>query len=200
MKETSSVRLTNAPVSGVHHRHASSADHPTPAEIDRFGYGWPALEAWRWWTPLTGAFVSRTLEISFVPSYTFAAVVLLEHKAKHWRTAVAVVGGQVLGVLLGLLVGLPLRSHPSDFAVELTTSIDFGISVGGFACLGVWTGYLPAVWRRPLRWAVTCYLLGQLLLGGLIFDVSHPMGWAVGVFGGTWLMRPATPDLSLIHI
>src|SRR4051794_30904218 len=79
-------------------------DQPSPADILQLGYGWPAVEAVRIWTPFTGAIVDRGLEISFIPGYTFFAVVLLEHKAKHWRTVLFLVGGQVVGVLLGLLL------------------------------------------------------------------------------------------------
>ena len=175
-------------------------DDPTPEEVRRLGYGWPTLEAGRWWTLVTGATVSGSLDISFIPGYTLFAVVLLEHKAKHWRTAVMVVGGQIGGVLLGLLVTAPLRSGTSAFAVEMTKTIDFGISVGGFACLGAWTCYLSTRWRRPLRWGVSCYLAFQLLLSGLIFDVSHPMGWALGVFGGAMLMRPQSLDRTPMRL
>jgi len=175
-------------------------DDPTPEDVRRLGYGWPALEAGRWWSLVTGATVSSSLEASFIPGYTLFAVVLLEHVAKHWRTAVMVVGGQIGGVLLGLLVTAPLRGRTSAFAIEMTETIDFGISVGGFACLGAWTCYLSTRWRRPLRWAVTCYLAFQLLLSGLIFDVSHPMGWAIGVFGGALLMRPRSLDRTPMRL
>jgi hypothetical protein len=175
-------------------------DAPTAEEVQRLGYGWPALEAGRWWSLITGATVSGSLDVSFIPGYTLFAVVLLEHKASHWRTAVAVVVGQIGGVLLGLLVTAPLRGGTGAFAVEMTETIDFGISVGGFACLGAWTCYLTTPWRRPLRWGVTCYLAFQLLLSGLIFDVSHPMGWALGVFGGAVLMRPRTLDRTPLRL
>lgn len=179
---------------------AALGDDPSPAAIVDLGYGWPALEAGRFWTPFTGAIVDPGLAISFVPGYTFFAVVLLEHAAKHWRTILFLVGGQVAGVLLGLLLTWPLMSSSSPFAVEQTTVIDFGISVGGFACLGAWTAYLGAPWRRPIRVAVSCYLACQLLVAGLIFDVSHPMGWILGLVGGQALMRPAALDRSPVRV
>jgi len=175
-------------------------DSPSAAEIVELGYGWPALDAGRWFTPLTGAIIDRGLEVSFIPGYTFFAVVLLEHKARHWRTILFLVGGQVAGVLLGLLLTWPLKGSTGPFAVEQTTVIDFGISVGGFACLGAWTAYIGAPWRRPIRVAVSLYLLCQLLVSGLIFDVSHPMGWLLGVVGGQLLMRPQTIDRSPLRV
>lgn len=169
-------------------------DDPGAAAIRELGYGWPALEAGRWFTPFTGAIIDQGLAISFIPGYTFFAVVLLEHKASHARTILFLVGGQVAGVLLGLLLTWPLKGSGSAFAVEQTTVIDFGISVGGFACLGAWTAYIGAAWRRPIRVGVSLYLLCQLLVSGLIFDVSHPIGWILGVVGGQLLMRPQTLD------
>ncbi|MET0911655.1 MAG: hypothetical protein ABWZ99_19475, partial [Ilumatobacteraceae bacterium] len=59
-----------------------------------------------------------------------------------------------------------------------------GISVGGFACLGAWTAHLSAPWRRRLRWGLSCYFPGPLLLSGLIYDLSHPVGWVVGLLLG----------------
>jgi len=169
-------------------------DDPIPAEIRELGYGWPALEAGRFWTPLTGAVVSKSLTVAVGPSFTLIGVVLLEHVARHWRTVVVLAGGQVVGVLLALLLTAPLRDGTSAFAVEQTRTVDFGISVGGFACLGAWSGYLPARLRRPLRAAITCYLLCQLLLSGLIFDVSHPVGWVLGVTVGARLVHPEHLD------
>jgi hypothetical protein len=173
------------------------ADAPS-SEVDVLGYGWPALEAARWWTPITGAVVSSSLVIPLLPSYTFVAVALQEHRARHWRTAVTLVGGQVGGMLLGLLLMAPLRGVDSDFARAQTTTIDFGISVGGFACLGAWTAYLSASWRRPLRVGISAYLLCQLLFSGLIFDVSHPLGWTIGIVAGHWLVRPHEVDRTPI--
>lgn len=166
-------------------------DDSSAADIARLGYGLSALEDGRVWTLVTGAFVAKSLTISFVPTFSFVGVALLEHKARHWRAAIAFVAGQLLGVLLALLITMPLQGSSSAFAVEMTETVDFGFSVGGFAALGAWTAYLGASWRRPLRWGVSCYLLAQLLFSGLIYDVSHPIGWSLGVVGGTWLMRPA---------
>jgi len=170
-------------------------DSPTAAQIDRLGYGWPNLEDGRVWTLLTGALVVRSLAISFVPSFSFFGVLLLEHKAGHWRTAVAFVAGQVLGVLLALLVTWPLKGRSGAFAQEMTETVDFGYSVGGFAALGLWSCYLGAPLRRPVHVAISCYLACQLLLSGLIYDVSHPLGWILGITAGArWLLPPDHVD------
>lgn len=174
---------------------------PTAAQIDRVGYGWPNLEEGRVWTLVTGAVVAPSLAISFVPSFSFFGVLLLEHQAGHRRAAVAFVAGQVLGVLLALALTWPLMGHAGAFAREMTETVDFGYSVGGFAALGLWTCYVRAPLRRPVRVAVSCYLLCQLLLSGLIYDVSHPLGWMLGLTaGGRWLLPPDRLDRTPLRL
>jgi hypothetical protein len=131
-----------------------------------------------------------------LPSFTAIAVAVYEHVGGHWRALVALVGGQLLGVLLVLVAIIPLQDHASVFAQEVTNATDFGISVGGFACLGAWTAYLRSTLRRALRIGESCYQLGPLLLSGLIFDLTHPAGWFLGLLAGPFLMRPRHPDRS----
>ena len=168
-------------------------DDRTAADVSELGYGLPALQEGRWWTLFTGMVLIDDLAIP-MPSFTVIAVVLHEHVAGHWRALVALVGGQVLGILLVLLAIIPLQDNSSPFAQEVTNVTDFGISVGGFACMGAWTAYLRSPWRRAIRLGESFYHFGPLLLSGLIFDLSHPVGWFLGVLTGTFLMRPKHPD------
>jgi hypothetical protein len=176
-------------------------DDPTAAQVARLGYGIPALADGRLWTLVTGALVAQSLTIPLVPSFSFVAVALLEHKAGHWRSAVAFVAGQLLGVLLAALVTWPLRGSDGAFAREMTDTVDFGFSVGGFAAIGLWTCYLRAPLRRPLRVGIGLYLLGQLLLSGLVYDVSHPIGFLLGITAGArWLLPPRRLDRSPVRV
>jgi len=168
-------------------------DHPTAAEIDNLGFGLPAFEDGRWWTLFTGTVLVGDLGIP-LPSFTVIAVILYEHVAGHLRALVALVGGQVFGVLIVLLAIIPLQNSTSAFAREVTNVTDFGISVGGFACLGAWSAYLRSPLRRGVRLSISAYHFGPLLLSGLIFDLSHPAGWALGLLAGPYLMRPRQPD------
>ncbi len=180
-------------------RRALGAD-ATDGDVMELGYGLPPLLDGRVWTLLTGAFVAPSLTVSLVPSFSFVAVVLLEHEARHARTLLAFLGGQILGVALALLVTWPLDSVDGAFAGEMTDTVDFGFSVGGFAALGMWTCYLRAPLRRPLRWGISGYLACQLVFSGLIFDVSHPIGWTLGIVGGSRLMRPDRPDDAALRV
>lgn len=168
-------------------------DDRTAADVAELGYGLPALQEGRWWTLFTGTVLVDGLSIP-LPSFTVIAVVLYEHVARHWRTLVALVAGQVFGVLLVLLAVIPLQDNTGAFAREITTVTDFGISVGGFACMGAWTAYLRSPLRRATRLGVTCYMFGPLLLSGLIFDLSHTVGWFLGILAGPFLMRPKQQD------
>ena len=168
-------------------------DDRTAADMAELGYGLPALQEGRWWTLFTGTVLVGDLGIP-LPSFTVIAVILYEHVAGHLRALVALVGGQVFGVLIVLLAILPLQNSASAFAREVTNVTDFGISVGGFACLGAWSAYLRSPLRRGVRISISAYHFGPLLLSGLIFDLSHPAGWALGLLAGPYLMRPRQPD------
>ena len=104
-------------------RHCSpggrSATTDAVDDIRKLGYGVPALEEGRWWTLFTGTVLIESLAIP-LPSFTAIGVVVYEHVAGHWRTLVALIGGQVLGVLLILLVALPFRDDDGVIAQELT--------------------------------------------------------------------------------
>ncbi|MGH9271333.1 MAG: hypothetical protein ACRDZ2_08660 [Ilumatobacteraceae bacterium] len=173
-------------------------DDRTAADMAELGYGLPALQEGRWWTLFTGMVLVGDLAIP-LPSFTVIAVVLYEHVAGHLRALVALVGGQVLGVLLVLVAIIPLQDNTSAFAQKVTNVTDFGISVGGFACLGAWSAYLRSPLRRGVRLAISSYHLGPLLLSGLIFDLSHPAGWVLGLLAGPYLMRPRQPDQRLVR-
>ena len=83
----------------------------------------------------------------------------------------------------------------------MTETVDFGYSVGGFAALGAWTCYLRAPLRRPLRVGLSAYLVCQLLFSGLIYDVSHPLGWLLGITAGArWLLPPDHLDRRPLRI
>ena len=40
-----------------------------------------------------------------------------------------------------------------------------------------------------MRLGLSCYFVGPLLLSGLIFDLTHPMGWVIGLVLGVLLIN-----------
>lgn len=185
------VAVLVAPAVATALARAGLGSHPETGAILDLGYGWPTtLEAGRPWTLVTGTFVTKSFVISVAPTFSAIGVALLEHRARHWRTAAIFLGGQFAGVLAALLLSAPLRGGDSAFARELTETVDFGFSVGGFAALGAWSTFLRPSLRRPVQVGISCYLAAMLLVAGLIYDVSHPIGWALGVAAGGRLTRP----------
>lgn len=90
---------------------------------------------------------------------------------------------------------LPFRhGDDQDRLRGLARAVDFGMSVGGFATLGAWTAHRP--WRPAVRVVVGAYLLGALLAEGLIHDLTHPAGWAIGLVVGAYLSWKAVQGLS----
>lgn len=167
---------------------------PTPEAVDRWGFGLPPLLDGRWWSLLTGMFLVESLALP-LPFFTYLGIGLYERVARHWRAAVVFVGGQVGGVLVVAALLFPARDAEWAWARQLAGTVDFGMSVGGFAALGAFTAHLPARWRRRMRVGLSCYFPGPLLFSGLIYDVTHPTGWAIGIGLGALLAagtaRPA---------
>lgn len=163
---------------------------PTAQDVDRLGYGLPAVLDGRPWTLLTGMVLTKALTVP-VPLFSLIGVALYERVAGHWRPLVVLVAGQVLGVLLACALLYPLRNTDVDRVRDLADATDFGLSVGGFATLGAFTAYLPAPWRRRVRVGLSCYFPAPLVLSGLIYDLTHPIGWFLGIGFGLWLLDPA---------
>ncbi|MPY91562.1 MAG: hypothetical protein GEV08_00450 [Acidimicrobiia bacterium] len=162
----------------------------TTTEVDRLGFGLPPLLDGRPWALLSGMFLVEALTLP-LPLFTLLGIALYEHVARHWRAAVVLVGGQLAGVLVVCGLLYPLRHGDWAWARDLAGTIDFGMSVGGFATLGAWTAHLPVAWRRRLRVGLSCYFPGPLLFSGLVYDLTHPAGWAIGIGLGAVLASGA---------
>lgn len=174
---------------------------PSQHDIDRLGFGLPALEDGRWWTLLTGMVLTKSLSLPF-PVFSLIGVALYEAVARHWRTVVVLVAGQVLGVLAVCALLYPVRNVDNEWVQDMAGAVDFGMSVGGFATLGAWTAYLSAPWRRRLRLGLSAYFPGPLVVSGLIYDLTHPAGWLIGIALGVLLVDPSGPrqvDRTPLH-
>lgn len=173
--------------------HRALGSDPTRAEIDRLGYGLPALLDSRVWTLLIGMVLTQALTVP-VPIFSLVGVVLYERVAGHRRSLAVLVGGQVLGVVVISALLFPVRNVDQDWLHGLAEAIDFGMSVGGFATLGAWTAYLSTSWRRRVRLGLSCYFVGPLLFEGLIYDLTHPAGWVAGLWLGARLRAAGAGD------
>jgi phosphatidylglycerol lysyltransferase len=155
--------------------------------VDELGFGLPALEEGRLWTLLTGIPFADSLGL--VPQWqTVLGLALFERVAGHWRTVVVFLVGHVTAVLVVSAVLWPLRHVDQAWLHAMATTVDNGSSIGGFAVIGAWTASLSAPWRRYWRVALSCYFPGLTLLSGHIYDITHPVGWATGVFLGSRML------------
>ena len=159
-----------------------------PAEAD-LAYGLPALEAGRWWTVATGAFLAlRPLE--YVP--ILAGLLLLagfaEVRLGTRRAAVALVSSHVVGVLgaAGLLA--LVRGHGFGYADALARHLDAGMSAGFLGAAAAATVTLHPPWRARLRFLLTAYVVISLAHVGAVFDLEHLLAVGYGLALGPLLL------------
>ena len=148
-------------------------DHPW---FEVVGYGLPAFEAGRWWTPVTGTFFVIQPWVYVTAILGFWGMAYVEHR-RGWRVALAYYwAGQlfaVLGAALLLVVG---RNAPWwGWAHELATTVDVGPSGGTMACAAAAVGLFAAPWRQRI-WIVMFGFAGiSLLFLGTLADLEHAL-------------------------
>ncbi|MEJ1154285.1 DUF2156 domain-containing protein [Microbacterium marmarense] len=141
--------------------------------FDVVAYGLPALEAGRWWTPVTGTFFV-VLPWVYVPTIlSFAGMAYLEWR-RGWRVALAYFTiGQLFAVLASSLLFLVLARLPWNWAITEAAALDVGASGGTMACLAAAIGLLRQPWRVR-AWLVLLAFVGiAVLYWGELADVEH---------------------------
>ncbi|TGY39190.1 DUF2156 domain-containing protein [Microbacterium laevaniformans] len=164
------------------------------AGMDTWAYGLPALEAGRWWTPLTGTFFVAEPWL-FVPTLIgFVGMGLLEY-ARGTRVALAYFWiGQVVAVLAtSLLLAVLSVFSGWEWVQDTATTLDVGASGGTFACIAAVIGLLASPWRlRAWLVLIAVVIVGVLVLG-TVADLSHLIAvLVVLVFDRTLRPRRAT--------
>ncbi len=180
-------------------------DHPW---FESVAYGLPALEAGRWWTPLTGAlFVTHPLVyLGTIPS--LAGMAVLEWQ-RGSRTAVAwFLGGQLVAVLgaaafLAVAVALTGASGAEwPWAAQLAGQLDVGPSGGTMACIAAAVAGLVAPWRQRAWLAVFAVALVGLLFVGTLADLEHAVSilLALAVTRGLRIQRTTIQEQRLLAL
>jgi len=140
---------------------------------EQVAYGLPAIADGRWWTPLTGTFLSDPPWLYAVVISGFAGVAFLEYRrgsrvALGWFTA-----GQLVGVL-GMLGFLALASQLSwPWAVAQAHSLDVGPSGGTMACIAASATAMSSPWRERVWFTVLGASAVLLLFWGTLADIVH---------------------------
>lgn len=164
------------------------------AGMDLWAYGLPALEAGRWWTPITGTFFVAEPWL-FVPTLIgFVGMGVLEY-ARGTRIALAYFWiGQIVAVLATSLLLAALSGFSGwEWVQDTGATLDVGASGGTFACIAAVMGLLASPWRlRGWLVLIAVVIVGVLVLG-TVADLSHLIAVAlVLVFDRTLRPRRAT--------
>src|SRR3954451_8247986 len=134
--------------------------HPlsTSALVQQVAYGLPALEAHRWWTPVTGsAFALVPLQYIPVAGGFLVLVGFAELRLGTRRTALVAIAAQLVGVLGASALVWLTRGHGWPWADAQARVLDVGFSAGALGVASAATATLASPWRGRLRAAVLAY-------------------------------------------
>ncbi|MGN7035449.1 DUF2156 domain-containing protein [Microbacterium sp. P26] len=152
-------------------------------------YGVPALQAGRWWTPVTGTFFvdSPWLFLAGLPA--LAGIGYLEYR-RGSRVAAATFGvGQLFAVLAAALLLWGGSLLPWTWAQQQADVLSVGPSAGLFACIAASVALLPSPWRLRAWTVLLAGLSVALFYYGSLPDVERLL--AVGlVLAVTRSLRP----------
>lgn len=142
--------------------------------MDVWAYGLPALDAGRWWTPITGTFLVVEPWVYPPTILGFVAVGIFE----YLRGSRAAFGyfwiGQLFGVFAAALLLAVLRLFPQwMWAQETAATLDVGASAGTLACIAAVVGILAAPWRTRGWMILLAVVIVGVFLMGTVADLEH---------------------------
>jgi len=136
-------------------------------------YGLPALEAGRWWTPVTGTFFANQPWVYVFTISGFAGMAYLEWR-RGWRAALGYFWvGQLFAVFAGALVLWLLAFLPWEWAQTEAASLDVGPSGGTMACIAAAVGLFVQPWRVRAWLVLLAFVFIAMLFWGELADVEH---------------------------
>ena len=161
-------------------RHATTAPW-----FDGVAYGLPAIEHGRWWTVVTGPWFGLTP----LQHASLILLVALGFGVGEWRmgalrTALAALGGQLIGVLGAFAVIAPGDAVGWAWATELSVVLDVGCSTAVVAVLAAATATLISPWRLRARAILYGYVIVSFLFVGSLADLTHLIAFVVFLLVG----------------
>lgn len=138
------------------------------------GYGVPAFAEGRWWTILSGMFVSGTPWMYIPVLLSLIGVGYLEYRKGALPVLAYFFGGQIIAVLVAALI-LWLGAMIPDWhwAAYEASVLDVGPSGGTLACVAAAIGLLKSPWRSRLWLVLVTALTIPLMFFGTIADLEH---------------------------
>lgn len=159
------------------------------ALAERVSYGLPALEAGRWWTPVTGSFFAQVpLQYLPVAGGFLLLVGFAELRLGTRRTALVTVLTQLAGVLGAAALLWAVRGHGWPWADQAAQVVDVGFSAGALGAVGAATATLATPWRGRARAALLTYGVVFFVYVGVMWDLEHLLAIAVGLAVGPRLV------------
>jgi lysylphosphatidylglycerol synthetase-like protein (DUF2156 family) len=156
---------------------------------EHVAYGLPALEAHRWWTPVTGAFFAQTpLQYLPVAGGFLVLVGFAELRLQTRRTALVAVATQLAGVLGATGLLWLVRGHGWPWADRTAQVLDVGFSAGALGVAAAATATLRSPWRGRLRAGLLTYGVVFFVYAGALWDLEHLIAIVVGLAVGPRLV------------
>jgi hypothetical protein len=152
-------------------------------------YGLPALEAYRWWTPVTGSVFAQTpLQYIPVAGGFLVLVGFAELRLGTRRTALVTVVTQLAGVLGAAAVLWLARGHGWPWADRTAQVLYVGFSAGALGVAAAATATLHSPWRGRLRAGLLTYGVVFFMYAGVLWDLEHLLAIVVGLALGPHLV------------
>ncbi|MGP3533533.1 bifunctional lysylphosphatidylglycerol flippase/synthetase MprF [Microbacterium sp. RD1] len=143
---------------------------------DTVAYGLPALEAGRWWTPLTGTFFVNEPWVYVFTLTGFWGMAYLEFR-RGSRVALAYfAGGQLFAVLATSLLLWLCAMLPWPWAETQAAALDVGPSGGTMACIAAALALFVSPWRLRAWIVLIAFIFLAVLFWGALADLEHVMG------------------------
>lgn len=159
------------------------------ALYDTVAYGLPALEAGRWWTPVTGSFFVNQPWVYIFTLSGFWGMGYLEYK-RGTRVAVGYFAiGQLFAVFATALVLWLCAMLPWPWAQTQAAALDVGPSGGTMACIAAAITLFASPWRLRAWVVLLAFIFLAVLFWGAIADLEHLLAVAL-VLGATRSLRP----------
>src|SRR5690606_22558028 len=140
--------------------------------FEAVAYGVPAFEAGRWWTPVTGAFVSEVPWHYVLVGILMALAIGFLERRRSWRW---VIGGfwigQIGGVVATAAILDALRLTGWEWPTRLASILDVGPSCGLLVVAALAVASMRAPWRFRGRLIFGGVLLVLLVLEGTLADL-----------------------------
>ena len=157
--------------------------------VDHVAYGLPALEAGRWWTPVTGS-VFALVPLQYLPVAGGFLVLagFAEVRLGTRRALPVTVLTQLAGVLgATALLWLTLGSG-WPWADENARVFDVGFSAGALGVAAAATATLESPWRGRVRAGLLAYAVVAFVYIGALWDLEHLLAVALGLALGPRLV------------